>query len=469
MNSKTRGASYELPLVSLREKPSSSLDTSLPRDLMLGNLAWYCRIRWVVAAVFVLFGLGSFLPGFYGYFELKEPLGWAFYCSVILILANSVFIAHIRYLRKSHSPVGLSLNLWTQVVLDQFVATATVHQVGSIETTISLAYFFHIVLACIFLPRWQSLVVTLLACLFFGGCIILETTNILPSAGIFENSALRYQMEETGYIVFFNTASTAISWLVIWYMASSLASLLMKTRANLQASNKHLLAAQRERMQHMLHTTHELKAPFAAIHANTQLLLKGYCGPLQPDAQEVVQRIADRCRGLTRAIQEMLQLANLRSQSDESLTTEQLDISVSLKWCLTQVQQIAEEKQVGFQTEIQPATMYGVEDHNRVLFINLLTNAVLYSHPRGRVLVRCGPGAEGHATVSIEDSGIGIPVDKLPHIFEEYYRTTEAVQHNKNSTGLGLAIVREIARRHQIRIRVESAPGAGTRVTIVFP
>ena len=62
-----------------------------------------------------------------------------------------------------------------------------------------------------------------------------------------------------------------------------------------------------------------------------------------------------------------------------------------------------------------------------------------------------------------------IPSEKLPRIFVEYDRTAEAVAHNRESTGLGLAIVRQVARRHGIRVQVESAPGVGTKIVLSFP
>ncbi|MHC4536828.1 MAG: ATP-binding protein [Planctomycetota bacterium] len=67
------------------------------------------------------------------------------------------------------------------------------------------------------------------------------------------------------------------------------------------------------------------------------------------------------------------------------------------------------------------------------------------------------------------DNGIGIQPDKLPHIFEEHYRTNEAVQHNKESSGLGLAIVKNVAELYGIRIRVESRFGSGTKFELKFP
>ena len=65
----------------------------------------------------------------------------------------------------------------------------------------------------------------------------------------------------------------------------------------------------------MLRTTHQLKAPFAAIHANTQLLLGGYCGPISAARRHVIGQIAERCEMLSREIKAMLQLANLRSHA----------------------------------------------------------------------------------------------------------------------------------------------------------
>ena len=78
-------------------------------------------------------------------------------------------------------------------------------------------------------------------------------------------------------------------------------------------------------------------------------------------------------------------------------------------------------------------------------------------------------GPSGGAVVTVEDSGIGIPAAKLPQIFDDYYRTAEAVKHNKASTGLGLAIVRQVAMAGKVGVRVESAPQQGTRFTLDFP
>jgi two-component system, OmpR family, phosphate regulon sensor histidine kinase PhoR len=104
-----------------------------------------------------------------------------------------------------------------------------------------------------------------------------------------------------------------------------------------------------------------------------------------------------------------------------------------------------------------------------MLLDNLVVNAVSYSHDQGVVRVTCRPVAPGAAEVVVRDHGIGIPGEKLPLIFEDYYRTEEAVRHNRSSTGLGLAVVRQAARELQAIIQVESAPGWGTRFTVQLP
>ena len=110
-----------------------------------------------------------------------------------------------------------------------------------------------------------------------------------------------------------------------------------------------------------------------------------------------------------------------------------------------------------------------VEDHLTMLVDNVVVNAVNYSYDNGVVEVLCQHWNAREAMVVVRDRGIGIPREKLARIFDDYYRTEEAVQHNRGSTGLGLAIVRQVACKDHFPITVESAPGWGTRLTLILP
>jgi signal transduction histidine kinase len=133
------------------------------------------------------------------------------------------------------------------------------------------------------------------------------------------------------------------------------------------------------------------------------------------------------------------------------------------------VEPAARQRGIRFSRSIHPVTIAAVEDHVTMLVDNIVVNAVNYSRDGTEVEVACGVNEAGEARLTVRDQGIGIPREKLPRIFNDYYRTEEAVQHNRASTGLGLAIVRQVATAAHCGVQVESAPGWGTRFTVTFP
>jgi signal transduction histidine kinase len=464
---------YELPLSGdgpAAEPSPAEIDAAEAHRLLLDNLAWYCQLRWAVAGILLLFGLSGFVPGLMAFFGLKGGLLWPFVLSPVLATANALFLAHMRLLKRSGNRPWTRRNLWAQIIFDLFIVTITVNRVGSLETFIAFFYLFHIVLSCIFLSRPESFLVAVVSLALFALCLGMETLGLLPRSAIYLEDGLREAMRINAAFPWVPLMFVCAIFLVVWFLASRLSSLLRHREQDLLETNERLLHSQKERMRFMLQTTHELKAPFAAIQANTQLLLKGYCGEMKPDAASVVRQIDERSHRLTGMIQEMLQLANLRSQSEGPLRFVELDLAAVLKSSIQQVRQIAEEHRISLKEDVLPAQGFGVEEHLKVLFINLIKNAIQYSHPGGAVEIRCAPLPEkGGVRISVRDQGIGIPADKLPKIFNEYFRTNEALQHNKDSTGLGLAIVRHIAETHRIGLQVESAQNAGTAFHLFFP
>ena len=464
-------ASYDLPLpADGRAAPGEAKQAAaahLPDSLLVRNMLWFCRLRWLVIGLLALFGALGLCPSLLSRFGLRPHPVWPFIAAGVLTAANLLFLAHARALVGREPPRGAKRNLWAQIVVDLSVLTVVVHYVGSLETYAAFAYLFHIVLACIFFPRRWSSAVTALACVLYVGCVALEESGALPTAGIYMDASLREQMDRVPGVRLLNVGSALLTWAVVAHLASHLSAMVRERDQELAETNRRLVQAQRERTRHMLHTTHELKAPFSAIHANVQLLLGGYCGELPDAARDVLDRIAARCQRLAAEIQEMLQLANLQSEAQEPPRTE-VDLADILGWCVERMQPVAKGRGITIDADLRPARLAAVEDHMKMLLVNLLANAVNYSADGGRVRVLCSPAADGPRVV-IADEGIGIPPDKLPHIFQDYYRTNEAVRHNKESTGLGLAIVRHVAEMHSVRVRVESAPSLGTTFTLSFP
>ena len=128
----------------------------------------------------------------------------------------------------------------------------------------------------------------------------------------------------------------------------------------------------------------------------------------------------------------------------------------------------ADERGVTIDQECTTTVVRCIEDQVAMMLHNLLTNAVNYSHDGGVVTVTCGPTADG-PRVSVSDRGIGIDPERLPEVFDDYFKTKEALKHNPNSTGIGLAIVKNVARNHHIAVTVESELDRGTTFTLTFP
>jgi signal transduction histidine kinase len=464
---------YQLPVAAV--EPSGSVSAtegtaaSLQEALLVGNLLWFVRLRWVAISVLAGFGVaGLVVRGVFPPLGLRPPVGWPFLIAALLLLANLAYLGHARLIVRNPQRRGAAWNLWIQIVVDLLALTVVVYFLGSLETTAPFMYLAHVVLACIFFSRWQSFVVVVVASGLYAACVVVERLQIVHTPGLYLDPLLRQAMTSHAAFPWLTACSALGIFFVVWFLASHLSGLVQQQERELAEANRRLTVAQRDKTRHMLRTTHELKAPFAAIAANAQLLLRGNCGVLTEEAADVVRRIAARCRRLAIEIQEMLQLANLQS-ADEQPQPIRLDLAEMVRWAIARVGAAAQERRVTVDEDLAPAHVVAVEDHVKMLLTNIIANAVVYSYEGGTVRVRCHVAPPEGPVITIEDEGIGIPAEKLPRIFDDYYRTEEAVRHNKDSTGLGLAIVRHVAVSHGIRVQVESAPNCGTRFMLRFP
>jgi two-component system phosphate regulon sensor histidine kinase PhoR len=116
----------------------------------------------------------------------------------------------------------------------------------------------------------------------------------------------------------------------------------------------------------------------------------------------------------------------------------------------------------------EPATVLGNEQELRSAFTNLVSNAVRYTPPGGRVSL-AWRRREGAGVFSVEDSGIGIAAEHIPRLTERFYRVDRSRSRDTGGTGLGLAIVKHVLTHHQATLEIESEPGRGSRFSAVFP
>jgi heavy metal sensor kinase len=218
--------------------------------------------------------------------------------------------------------------------------------------------------------------------------------------------------------------------------------------------------------QFMADASHELRTPLTTLRGLVQVTLH------QPRDQETyaetLHTIELEVERLIRLSSDLLLLSRLEQQSQD-LSLEPVDLSDLLAAIALQIQPLADLESLTLSTHIDPdLRIWGSPDHLIRLFINLLDNAVKYTGTDGQIALGATLQADGvHVTVS--DTGVGIPTQHLPHLFERFYRVEKSRSRSQGGTGLGLAIAKEIVHRHQGMIAVESELGAGTIVTVTFP
>jgi len=110
----------------------------------------------------------------------------------------------------------------------------------------------------------------------------------------------------------------------------------------------------------------------------------------------------------------------------------------------------------------------GDKDKVHQVFVNLIDNAIKFNKPEGKVVLSADQSSEG-VTITIEDTGIGIPEEALGRIFERFFRVDKARSKELGGTGLGLAIVKHIMEAHGGHISCQSTPGQGSRFSVLFP
>jgi two-component system sensor histidine kinase/response regulator len=216
--------------------------------------------------------------------------------------------------------------------------------------------------------------------------------------------------------------------------------------------------------------SHQLRSPLAAVHQYLDVMRHlDEQGDAPARRQEWLDRCITRIDELQALIADWLTLARVEGGT---LFNERIKVDLSriLRGILTAYEQTAAVESVSLQADLPEDSLFVWGDRNclNVLFDNLITNAIKYNKPGGRVTV-AGTSSRGEVVVSVADNGIGIPEKDLPFLFEEFFRVRQEGGKRTPGTGLGLHICRRIASEMGGSITVESRAGAGSTFWVRLP
>jgi two-component system, OmpR family, heavy metal sensor histidine kinase CusS len=211
---------------------------------------------------------------------------------------------------------------------------------------------------------------------------------------------------------------------------------------------------------------HELRTPLAAMRTEAEVALRSPRSAEQDT--RVLENLLEEIERLTRLVSHLLFLC--REDTGVGVRNfQRVRLDVLVREVAEHMDVAAREKGLALLVDLPTACeVKGEPDRLRQLFFNLLDNAIKYTGPGGRVTLEGGP-SNGQTRFSVTDTGIGIPLEHLPHVFERFYRVDASRSSDTDGNGLGLAICCSIAESHAGRLELESTFGSGTRVTLVLP
>jgi len=254
-------------------------------------------------------------------------------------------------------------------------------------------------------------------------------------------------------------------------LATTSASLEERDRARSEAEDARRAAqgANEAKSRFLNMMSHELRTPLGAIGGYAALLEDGIPGPLTDDQRKYIARIRHNQQHLLQLVNELLDLGKIES-GRIVLSLEPVSVQQVVDSVYTMIEPQVEAGKLQLEVEAVDSNLFFHTDRERVeqIVLNLLSNAVKFTLPGGTVkIVVSADYREIHFTV--QDTGVGIPPDKLEAVFEAFYQVQGSQSRSYGGTGLGLAISRHLARSMGGDLTVRSTVGKGSSFTLRLP
>jgi two-component system, OmpR family, sensor histidine kinase CiaH len=221
-----------------------------------------------------------------------------------------------------------------------------------------------------------------------------------------------------------------------------------------------------KQQQFVADASHELRTPLSILLVNLERLFRHPDHTIEQESQKISVMIRET-RRMNKLVSDLLTLA--RSDSNQlQILYEPVRLDEILNRVADQFRELASLKNITIETSIaSPILMDGDEQRLHQLLVILLDNALKYTH-EGSIKISCHTSSS-FVYLTVEDTGVGIAKEDLPHIFDRFYRGDKARSRSGEGTGLGLSIAEWIIKAHHGKVRVESQKGVGTVFHITLP
>jgi signal transduction histidine kinase len=236
---------------------------------------------------------------------------------------------------------------------------------------------------------------------------------------------------------------------------------LAKTVEDLEIASQH-------KNQFVANMSHELRTPLAAILGYAELIQEGFYGVQPEKSMDALTRIRSNGKHLLGLINTVLDIAKIES-GQFTLNMTEYAIESVVETVRAATESLAQNKKLTLTTSVDKPLPIGLGDEQRLtqVLLNLVGNAIKFTDA-GEVSIAAG-ARNGHFSISVTDTGPGIPLDQQDRIFDQFHQVDSSLTKAKGGTGLGLAIAKQIVEMHGGRIWVVSTPGKGSTFQMELP
>jgi response regulator RpfG family c-di-GMP phosphodiesterase/signal transduction histidine kinase len=409
----------------------------------ISNIATTCIMAMIAIPFF------SFLDYFLYRDHLKTFL-------ILRIISTIPFIIVFLLIKKSEFMKKHILGLSAFLYLDiGFTISLMIHMTEGYESPYYAGLVMVILILCIVLtlPLIWTIVISLL---IYGSYII----PILIRGNIVDMP------------IFFNNNFFLIGMVVFAVFGARIKEYFQfnefKSRYDIQKANEELKKLDELKSQFFANVSHEVRTPLTSIIAPIQTLSHGDAGDLTKDQQSLIEQVNRNSLRLLDMINQMLDFSKIDA-GQMKIILEKLDLTEIVKDMVAIFKEVAERKGIKLRyvkkSEI-PLVFIDKNKFERIL-TNLVRNAIKFTED-GSVLIRL-KSEKNMVILEVEDTGIGIPADHLPHIFERFRQVDRSTTRKFEGTGLGLTIVKESVDLMKGKVSADSELGKGTTFKVEFP
>lgn len=421
-------------------------------------------------------------------FHIGFPALPVYLICVALALYNFFLIYQARHLQKEKS--GLVIQKartfgYINIYFDLIALTILLHFTGGIENPFIFYFVFHVIIAGVVQPKRTVYVMATAIVAMVILLASLEYSGVIPHInlrGFVEPDLYRQESYIVAVLLSLTTILYATAYMVTGIFGElsgsqqqvlELRERLLKERTGQLAQASSEISKLEEEKNRFLRflgiAAHDMKAPLAAIQSYFEVMLGGFAGELDEKQRNMIERSSKRVKELLTLISDLLDIPRIETGQ---IIQEMKEVSLSqvIENAVDELGEMAKQKNLKLEVDVPPnsCSVYGSAFRLQQVIVNLVSNAINYT-AEGSVTIRARDAAD---TIRVEviDTGIGIPPQDLPRMFEDFFRAGNVA--GKQGTGLGLSIAKRIVNAHKGEICVESPyheTGRGSKFTITLP